>query len=32
MQRQHADLVILPAVAGHFAAPREEDEIIGAVP
>jgi hypothetical protein len=24
--------VIFSAVAGHFAAPREEDKIVGAVP
>ncbi len=32
MQCQHADFVILPAVAGHFTAPREEDKIIGTIP
>jgi hypothetical protein len=32
VQRQHADFMVLPAVAGHFVAPREEDEVIGAVP
>jgi hypothetical protein len=32
MQREHADLVILATVAGHFAAAGEEDEVVGAVP
>jgi hypothetical protein len=32
MQVEHADLVILSAVADHFAATGEENEVIGAVP
>jgi hypothetical protein len=32
MQREHTDLVILAAIAGHFAMAGEEDEIVGAVP
>ena len=32
MQREHADLVILAAIADHLAATREEYEIGGAVP
>ena len=32
VQRQHADLVVFAAVAGHFAAAGEEDEVGGAVP
>lgn len=32
MQGEHADLVILTAVADHFAAAGEEDEVVGAVP
>jgi hypothetical protein len=32
MQGEHADLVILTAVADHFAVAGEEDEVVGAVP
>ena len=32
MQGEHADLMVLAAVADHFAASGEEDEVIGAVP
>jgi hypothetical protein len=32
MQGEHADLVILAAIANHFAAAGEEDEVVGAVP
>ena len=32
MQREHADLVILAAIADHFAMAGEEDEVVGAVP
>ena len=32
VQRQHADLVVLAAVAGQLAAAGEEHEVVGAVP
>jgi hypothetical protein len=32
VQREHADFVILAAIADHFAAAGEEDEIVGTVP
>ena len=32
VQREHADLVVFPAVAGHLAATRKEHKIRGAVP
>src|SRR5512135_381589 len=32
MQREHADLVVLTAVAGQLAAAGEEHEVVGAVP
>jgi hypothetical protein len=32
VQREHADLVVFPAVAGHLAATGKEHEIRGAVP
>ena len=32
MQSEHADLVILTAIADHLPAAREEDEVVGAVP
>jgi hypothetical protein len=32
MKGEHADLVILSAVADHFAATGEENEVVGAVP
>jgi hypothetical protein len=32
MQGEHADLIILAAIADHFAAAGEEDEIVGTVP
>ena len=32
VQREHADLVVLAAIAGHLTAPGEEHEVCGAVP
>ena len=32
VQRDHADLVVLAAIAGHLTAPGEEHEVCGAVP
>jgi hypothetical protein len=32
MQGEHTDFVIFAAIADHFAAAGEEDEVVGAVP